>query len=215
MARNGRGQRPKKSDSKRGNGSIEAILSDLEPGIISSEDKDGLVLIREEEKLARDVYLTLYDKWKLHVFRNIAASEETHMELMEYLIERYKLEDPIPQMNLVTRGVYSNDELTTLYTTLVEKGLTSLNAALEVGATVEDLDIADIQTLLEKTAAEDIKIVYQNLLKGSRNHLRSFIRQLEGRDEKYSPRYISERDFQQIIKSRNETGAIADPYFRY
>ena len=51
--------------------------------------------------------------------------------------------------------------------------------ALIVGATVEDLDIKDLIDLLNKTDNPDIILVYNNLNKGSRNHLRAFIAQIE------------------------------------
>ena len=41
---------------------------------LSEEDIANLTLMREEEKMARDVYLNLYKRWKKPVFNNIASS---------------------------------------------------------------------------------------------------------------------------------------------
>lgn len=51
-------------------------------------------------------------------------------------------------------------------------------AGLHVGATIEDLDRKDLNDLLQKTDDADISMIYSNLAKGSRNHLRAFNRQL-------------------------------------
>lgn len=58
---------------------------------LTQDEINGLLIMREEEKLAHDVYITLYNKWKLNVFQNISKSELTHTEAVKYLIERYKL----------------------------------------------------------------------------------------------------------------------------
>lgn len=196
-------------------GDIEEILQDMERGTLSSAEEAGILLMREEEKLARDVYLTLYEKWNIPVFANIAASEATHMDAMEMLIERYGLEDPVADESSAARGSYQREEFEELYSDLTEQGLASYTAALEVGAFIEDLDIADLQKLISESSNADVKVVYQNLVKGSRNHLRAFTRQLERYDGKYIPQYITEADYQQIITSRNEAGIITDPDFSF
>jgi hypothetical protein len=196
-------------------GGMETAIRDMEPGTLSVEETEGILLMREEEKLARDVYLTLYEKWNIPVFLNVAQSEETHMDAMELLIERYGLTDPVADESASKRGTYAREEFNKLYTELTEQGLASYQAALEVGALIEDLDIADLQKLLSESGSDDVKVVYQNLLKGSRNHLRSFVRQLERQGRDYSPVYISPDDYEGIISGRNEAGLISDPDFSF
>jgi len=194
---------------------IEAIVQDMEAGTLSSAEEAGILLMREEEKLARDVYLTLYEKWNIPVFASIAASETTHMDSMELLIDRYGLEDPVADESAAARGNYQREEFEELYSDLTAQGLASYQAALEVGALIEDLDIADLQKLISESSNDDVKVVYQNLVKGSRNHLRAFIRQLDRYDGEYVPQYITKADYQQIITSRNESGVITDPDFSF
>ena len=170
---------------------------------ISEEEKEGLIEMREEEKLARDVYLTLYNKWKLQIFKNIAESEQTHTDSVKYLLDRYGIEDPVKSDEI---GKFSNPKFEQLYKDLVEKGSKSEVDALMVGATIEDLDIADLEHWLSKTDNEDIKFVYENLMKGSRNHLRAFIRMLNNYGANYSPQYISKEEYEQIINSQMERG---------
>ncbi|MBA2864367.1 DUF2202 domain-containing protein [Methanococcus maripaludis] len=170
---------------------------------LSQEEINGLILMREEEKLARDVYLELYDIWGQQIFLNIANSENTHTNAVKLLLDKYNLTDPVTDD---TRGVFTNQDLTELYTSLVETGSTSLLDALMVGATVEDLDIYDLQRLNEISDNQDITAVYDNLEKGSRNHLRSFTKVIETNGGTYEPQYISESEYLEIISGDMETG---------
>lgn len=171
---------------------------------LSQQEIDGLLLMREEEKLARDVYLEMYDIWGQQIFLNIANSESTHTNAVKLLLDKYNLTDPVTND---TRGSFTNQDLAGLYSTLVEKGSVSLLDALIVGATVEDLDINDLKKLNEISDNQDITAVYNNLEKGSRNHLRSFTRVIEQNGGIYEPEYISESEYNEIISSEMETGS--------
>lgn len=159
---------------------------------------EGLVYMREEEKLARDVYLTLYEKWNLQIFKNIASSEQTHTDAIKTILDEYKVEDPVKNDEI---GVFTNENLSNLYKDLVAKGFESVQSALYVGATIEDLDIKDIQERINQTENMDILFVYNNLQRGSRNHLRSFNKQIEKYGGTYSPSYISTQKFEAIVSS--------------
>ncbi len=178
-------------------------ISTLSVQSLDDNEKAGLIAMREEEKLAHDVYITLYEKWKTNVFRNIAASESTHTEAVRYLLERYEIDDPVKSQAV---GVFTNSDFTKLYTELVKKGESSLKDALIVGATIEDLDIKDLKDLIAKTDNQDIQTVYNNLIRGSRNHLRSFSKQLTRNGEKYTAQYLSQAEVDQIILSNQEKG---------
>ena len=179
---------------------------------LSQTEIDGLIQIREEEKLAGDVYLALYKKWNLRPFSNIEKSERTHMEAMKKLLDQFSIEDPVKN---TTPGIFQSKHITDLYNNLVEKGLKTLNDALLVAVEIEELDIADIQEFLSQTSNKDIKVTYQNLIKGSRNHIRAFNRQLVKQGMSYNPVHISKEYYDKIILSRNESGVITDPDFKY
>ena len=138
---------------------------------LTPEEAAGLTHMREEEKLARDVYQYLYQTWRLPVFNNIAASEQTHMDAIKTLLDRYQIADPAAGN---APGVFTSVDLQALYDRLVAQGSQSSAAALSVGVAIETLDISDLQTELALTTHSDIKTVYQNLLRGSQNHLRAF-----------------------------------------
>jgi hypothetical protein len=138
---------------------------------LTVDETSDLIFIREEEKLARDVYLTLYDIWETPVFATIAASEQQHMDAILGLLNTYKIPDPTVG-KLV--GEFVNDELQNLYDELVAKGAQSALDALMVGGIIEETDIEDIQSAMETTTVRNIDKVYSNLLNGSYNHLRAF-----------------------------------------
>ena len=171
---------------------------------VNPEEMDGLVFMREEEKLARDVYLTLYENWRKRVFINISGSEQKHTDAIKYLLNKYEISDPVEIDSL---GVFKNEYLQDLYQTLIEQGSISLVEALKVGAIIEEIDILDIQKELdEHVDNEDITMVYNNLLKGSRNHLRAFVKNLSRQGITYQPQKLSEQDFLAIINSAWERG---------
>jgi len=188
-------------------GNSQAVETDSEQNILSEEEIAGLKLMREEEKLARDVYLVLYDKWDMSIFNNIANSEQTHTDAVKTLLEIYGIEDPVYTDD---RGIFTDQELQALYNDLVNQGDASLLEALIVGATIEDLDIKDLNELIAQTENQDILLVYNNLRKGSRNHMRSFVRQIENNDGVYTAQFIEQSELDEILGSQQESGPILD-----
>jgi hypothetical protein len=134
-----------------------------------------LTYMREEEKLARDVYLELSKMWGSRIFTNIAASEQTHMDAIKKLLDKYGIEDPA----LAEPGKFANPDLQDLYEILMERGSLSLLEALKVGVDIELTDIDDLKEGIAASTHNDIKTVYGNLLEGSLRHLASFNSQLQ------------------------------------
>ncbi len=168
---------------------------------LSQEEKDMILKMREEEKLARDVYQFLYDKYpSLTIFANITSSEQVHMDRVLTLIEKYSLTDPA----LPNPGEFSDEELQNLYDQLTAAGEVSEVEALKVGATIEDLDIFDLEDCMSRTDNPDILNVFENLDCGSRNHMRAFISNLSLLNETYTPQFISPEEFEAIISTPRE-----------
>ncbi len=179
------------------------LIAGIPKSDLDVKEKAGLILMREEEKLARDVYITLGNKWGIPVFSNISRAEQAHTDAIKELLVRYDIEDPVKSDAV---GVFTSPEFGKLYNDLVAKGNKSLMDALITGATIEDLDIKDLNELLKETNNEDIKVVYKNLNKGSRNHMRAFSRQISNRGSSYEPQYISEKEYEKILTSPHERG---------
>ncbi len=149
---------------------IDSIKYDL-----SSQEKDGLIYMRLEEKLARDVYLTLGKTYKQKMFVNIPESEQRHMDAVKTLLDKYEIHDPIVDNEI---GAFTNDWIKKLYDELVVKGQTSFKDAMLVGKAIEELELKDLNERLEQTDNPDIISVYANLKQGSENHLKAFTNHL-------------------------------------
>ena len=89
---------------------------------LDATEASHLTFMREEEKLARDVYMVLYEKWGSRVFNNISQSEQRHMDAIKFLIEKYELTDPV---QTDTPGSFVNEELQNLYNTLITRLFTA------------------------------------------------------------------------------------------
>ncbi|MCP5063570.1 MAG: DUF2202 domain-containing protein [Ignavibacteriae bacterium] len=179
-------------------------LSTMPKEDLNSSEEDGLAFMREEEKLARDVYIAMYEKWDLIIFDNISKAEQKHMDALKMLLDRYSMEDPIKNDEL---GVFENEDLQTLYDGLIETGNKSLVDALVVGQSIEEIDILDLIKYTEEIDNEDITFVYDNLNRGSRNHLRAFVSNLNDQgEEDIEALYMTQEAFDEIINSDMEKG---------
>ncbi len=174
---------------------------------LSEIEIQGIEYMREEEKLARDVYEYLYGVWGQRTFSNIEKAEVTHMNAVKALIEKYGLKDPASDE---PAGKFSDSHLQELYDQLTTMGNKSLIDALKVGALIEETDIEDLEKYIANTDNEDVKFVYENLLKGSENHLRAFVRVLETQGVNYQPQILSQSQFDAIISGTNEHGNGGD-----
>ncbi len=174
------------------------------PTTVSPEEATALQFMREEEKLAHDVYVALYDKWGLRVFTNISRSEQQHTEAVATLLDRYDIADPVTGNDI---GEFTDADLQALYDQLVAQGSRSVADALKVGAAIEEIDILDLQERLAQTDNTAIERVYNSLLAGSENHLRAFVSNLTAQTgETYAPQYLSQGAYDEIVGAANSRG---------
>jgi hypothetical protein len=151
--------------------------------------------MREEEKLARDVYLAMHEIYGIPIFKNISKSEQHHMNQVLCLIQHYNLPDPASP----DTGIFNDPDMQALYNDLVTQGSVSLLDALTVGATIEDLDIFDLEEYIGETSNEAIIHIFSRLSCASGNHLRSFTAWLDNKGITYVPQYISQEQYDGII----------------
>lgn len=156
-------------------GATVATAAPASAATLSGTETAGLKYMREEEKLAHDVYAALDEVYDLRVFTNITRSESAHMAAVKRLLDVYSIADPVGANG---PGVFSDPAFTRLYAELLGQGRQSLAEAVKVGIAIEKLDIADLEARIAATDRTDLKAVYGNLLRASRNHLRAFERQL-------------------------------------
>lgn len=135
---------------------------------LSASQRATLLHMREEEQLAHDLYVAFAEQWGTDVFGRIAASESRHVAAVQRLLDRYQLADPSPGAGFADEGLQA------MWDKLLDEGLSSREAALEVGRTIERADIADLQRAIAAGQPTDVARVYQRLLQASRHHLAAF-----------------------------------------
>jgi hypothetical protein len=142
--------------------------------------QDSIQYMYNEEGLAYDIYLSLYQIYPLQQLQNIALnSESKHQEAVNQLAIKYAL-------NLVpsSAGIYEVEAIDELYDTLYQKGVDSEQDALEVGCMVEVVDIDDLNTFISQAQASnapDVVAIFDYLRKGSYKHYWEFDSALKSR----------------------------------
>ncbi len=185
------------------NFSAQMLANIADQGPLDEHEAAGLTELREEEKLAHDVYVALAAKWQVPIFTHISQAESRHMNAMARLLEAYRLDDPVADREA---GEFSSPRFTKLYQELIQTGSGSLTEAYKVGALIEELDISDLQNVTEKSTQPLVKQVFGNLERASRNHLRAFASQLAQQEESYEARHLTQAEFDSIAESDWERG---------
>jgi len=142
---------------------------------LTDTEKANILYLFEEEKLAHDIYVQMYNSYGAYIFNNISESEQRHMDSVAKLISKYELDDIVVNND---HGIFTDGVIQDEYDRLLAKGILNLTSALEVGVEIEEMDINDIERMQEETDKPDIKRVLSNLLNGSNNHLEAFNTQL-------------------------------------
>ena len=173
-----------------------SIAVSVSESALSEAEVADILFMREEEKLARDVYVTLGELWGTPVFSNIARAESAHMSAVKTLIDRYGLDDPVDDNPV---GVFMDPTLQAMYDDLVATGSESLVGAFGVGALIEEVDIEDLIDSIDETDATDVSVVWQQLLSGSQNHLRAFTSQLAAQGVDYEPTVLDASTYDQML----------------
>jgi hypothetical protein len=168
---------------------------------LTETEEANLRFMREEEKLARDVYTYLGTLYDLPIFGNISGSEQKHLNFVLDIMDQYNLEDT----GTDEAGVFTIPAIQELYNTLIAAGEPSLLDALTVGATIEDVDIKDLLEALNQTENTDLIELFELLQCGSRNHMRAFTGQIENRGGVYTPQYISQELYDEILNGGHES----------
>jgi hypothetical protein len=168
---------------------------DLAP--LSEVEKKDLLFLREEEKLARDIYVYAFNKYQNNVFNSISQSEQKHMDNVLNLLNQYAIPDPASTQ----MGIFNNADLQSLYNQLKSQVDISASESLKVGATIEELDINDIDDFIANTSNSKLLNVYDKLNCGSKNHIRSFTDQLKTVGITFVPQFISVEEYNTILNS--------------
>ncbi len=166
---------------------------------LSNADTEALLFMLEEEKLARDTYEYLDSKWGLIQFVNIKISEQSHMDAIVTLLEKSKT-----PYTILPYGEFDDDHLQDYYNQFVESGQLSQANALQIGATIEDLDIVDLQEFIDHVESASVIKVFESLQCGSGNHLRSFVSSIELIGDTYTAQFLTEDEYNLILSQNHE-----------
>jgi len=169
----------------RGNGGRPATAGTSATALVplTLDEIDTLLWMREEEKLARDVYIKMTEKYPVEIFSNIAAAEQKHFDAIGRKLALYGITD----VALPTVGAFYDKDLQKLYDALVKEGLVGYVEALYVGVAIEEADMVDLSDAIDETDSRPLKTTYSHLLIGSQHHLDSFIKLLEKEGVDYEP----------------------------
>lgn len=150
---------------------LQPIAASAASVALSDTETDAISFMREEEKMARDLYTSFGELYDVPIFDRIANSEQRHFDSIGTLITRYDLDDPASGNGI---GEFTDPQLQALYEQLLAQGSTSLADAIQVGIIVEETDIADLQEELGSVTSFDVKRVFTMLERGSQRHLVAF-----------------------------------------
>ncbi|MDA8095457.1 MAG: DUF2202 domain-containing protein [Betaproteobacteria bacterium] len=180
---------------------LRAGLAASAPGSLAQGEREDLLKMREEEKMARDIYLRLFERWGLRPFENISGSEQGHMDAILALLDHHGVPDPVQGLGV---GQFRSPEIQALHDRLVQEGMHTQGTAIRAGLLIEELDIADLRVAAGRTRRLEILAVYADLERGSRNHLRAFHRWMRRLGIPYAPTHLTEREFYSIATSAQE-----------
>ncbi|WFN33660.1 DUF2202 domain-containing protein [Methanogenium sp. S4BF] len=186
-------------------GALDARLEQYPVSALSAAEALDILYMQEEEKLARDVYRVFSDAWGMQIFNNIGDAEQTHLDSVTVLIDRYGLDGASAT---AAPGVFDHAELQALYDDLTETGQRSPEDAIRAAALVEETDIVDLRDAMSRTDKEDVRYVYDNLKRGSENHLRAFVRILEQQGGSYAPVILTPAEYTEIITTAVRPGGF-------
>ena len=183
-----------------------------------TESESSLLFMLEEEKLARDTYLYLDSLYSyLKIFKNISSSEQKHMDFVANLLDSRSI-----SYQILDRGQFADTSLQALYNNFKIKGQIGLAEGLHIGATIEDLDIYDLQNFIADSQDADLIDLYNTLICGSGNHMRAFVSNLQQQGLSYQAQFLSQTEVDSILAGSHTQARLSgelclhlDPYYPY
>lgn len=166
------------------------------PKLTEQEEMD-LLFSCEQEKLLRDVYLYSFDKYGNAIFNQIAGSQNVRMSELKGLISSYNLDDPTS----LDIGMFSTSSFQDIYNTALIQSDSSLESAIMAILYLEDKDMVDIREFISNTTKENMLYTYEFMYCTSENHIRWLYPELLLEGGTYTPQFISQDDFNEIINS--------------
>ncbi len=176
---------------------LKAKLSQMPLGSLTEEEKSSVQSMMEYEKMVRDVYAIMYEKWQTQAFENLGKKASAAMAAIKLLLDRYNLENPVKDATKV--GDFKNVTLQKMLNAMVSKGDKSLKDALEACAEAEEMNMAKIENALKTCDSADLKLVYETLLNETIQMLKSIVYTLSIEGVTYKPKYLPIGNFDKLM----------------
>jgi hypothetical protein len=175
-------------------GACTVATADTTPLALGGEAQKALLFQIDEERMARELYTAFGVKWGLQPFANIPKAEARHEAVLRQLATRAGLTAPA-----AVAGRFDDAEVQKRYDELLALGNASADSALRTGAYVEEVDIADLNTLIATTDNAALKGSVIALRTASGHHLKAFVSVLASRGITYAPQILKAEDYQALV----------------
>lgn len=167
---------------------------------ISTDEQKALVQIFEQEKLARDVYSQIGEKFGIKILKNAAIGKQKQMSLILDFMTLNQVAVAFDD----AQGVFKSPELRENYSAFLTEGLGSLNNAFRVGAKMEDYNIYHIDKILATQTTGKLVLLLSKLSCSAGNELKTQVNMLVGNGEMFMPDYISVKLYRSIMHDNHE-----------
>ncbi|NTV17903.1 MAG: DUF2202 domain-containing protein [Bacteroidales bacterium] len=168
---------------------------------LTADEIEFIYAVREDEKVARDLYFSFFGTFGLKPFENIGKAEDNHIKATEKLFDYYEIDYPALSEN----GKFENAIRQKLFDSLLLKGTPELEA-FKVMAMLEESNIVEYGEVLKTIANPNIKIVIENLARASANHFKAAIRQITALGGTYTPALMTQEQYKAVIAIGFEKG---------
>lgn len=169
---------------------------------LTADEIEFLYAMREDEKLARDLYAYFWTRYPTAPqIQRISKAEESHIAAIETVLDYYEISYPA----MSAPGVFEDSTRQALYDELALKSETMLEA-FQTMAFVEDRDLFAYKMVQSQITNANLSLLIENMIKASTNHLKAAIRQIFVRDGSYTSIYLSAEEYDAIIKLPFQNG---------
>lgn len=142
-------------------------------GTPSAQLATELNYLRQEEKLAHDLYVLADSLYGAQQFGNIAQAEVHHGQAINSLLAGYSMADPNAGQ---AEGVFTDPQIQKTYNELAARIRQSQDEAAQVGILAEKTDIADLKKTIDSSPPAAVKSTLSHLVTASERHLQAFTR---------------------------------------
>ncbi len=130
----------------------------------------ALQYLVQEEKLMRDVFRNLFERYDIYAFKKAADVADEHYDKLMKLLADHGIHIDVPD----TKGVYTSAIFEKLYVDAIEAGSKSLADAMRVGRELESINIMDLKHRDVYKADKCIRDVLDSFIADADKRFRTF-----------------------------------------